>query len=327
MTPRDLVASATWEEATAMENFEARPAALDCIDTDGNTWTWVTGHLMFDSDGPDRDYIEVTSPVDARTFGIASVELDTADEARFTTEHGSRCIARAVRPYDAVPLGFSDQPLAVEAFIDDAVNLNPTFTTGPPTPLVFEASTVFVDDTAQRERAREFAEVVATDLQAAEQVPTWRRHVGATHIGWGPAKIPLRLSKVGLGNARFVTPTIAEALWRGERPAFRVEHVVARQLLADGWASTWETSGRDVDALAELVWRHRYGVVLTTPEEDAAISRASRIGGPERYVEAGITHVYDRLHRRDISVLWLDPDHANHESITRTLPHSRTPQW
>lgn len=302
-----------------MEHFAARPAALDCIDTDGNSWTWVTGDLRFGSDEPGRDYVEVTSPVDARTLGIASVELDTATEARFTTEHGSRCIARAVRPYDAVPLGFSDQPLAVEAFIADAVNLNPTFTLGPPTPLVFETSTVFVDDDTQRERAREFAEVVATDLQAAEQVPTWRRHVGATHLGWGPAKIPLQLSKVGLGNGRFVTPTIAEALWRGERPAFRVEHVVARQLLANEWTRTWEESGRDVAALTELVWRHRYGVVLTTPEEDAAITRVSRIGGPQRYVEAGLTHVYDRLHRRDVSVLWLDPDHENHGSLSLPL--------
>lgn len=301
-----------------VNRFAISPAALDCVDAEGNTWVWATPELRFGSDEPGRDYVEVPGQVESRTFGIASVELDTPEEARFTTEHGSRCIARAIRPYDAVPLGISDQPLPVEEIVASAIEDLPP-TGGPPTPLVFDSSEVYVDEETQRERAREFAEVVAADLTAAEQVPTWRKHVGPTHIGWGPAKIPLRLSKVGLGNGRFVTPTIAEALWRGERPAFRVEHVVARQLLANEWTTAWTATGGDLDAIAEIVWRHRYGVVLTTPEEDAAITKASsKVGGPERYVEAGIAHVYDRLHRRDISVLWLDPRNENHAQLARS---------
>ena len=178
--------------------------------------------------------------------------------------------------------------------------------------MFIDAGTVWFDEAEQRERARDIAAVVAHDLQGAADVPQWRTHVRSSHLGWAPAKVPVRTVDPGLSNTRFVTPSIAEALWRGTSPKVTREHAVSRSYLA----SEWEQTGGDLDKIADIIWDYRFGVVLTTVEEGKIIDRlGGRVGRTERYAAAGIPHVYDRLHRRDIPVAWIDPRHEAHHRL------------
>jgi len=298
-----------------MNEFSLAPAALDCIDIDGNSWSWFVDAFELHEDEQGRRSVEIFGgPVDPRTWGIASVELDTPEEARWTTEHGTRCVARRFRPYDAVSLGLHDQPLPVEVIV--AAGFDGTLSQRPvdhaESRLFIDADTVWFDEADQRERAREIAAVVAYDLEGAAALPQWRTHVRSSHLGWAPAKVPVRTADPGLSNTRFVTPSVAEALWRGTSPKVTREHAVSRSFLA----TEWENTGGDLDKIADIIWDYRFGVLLTTVEEGKTIDRlGARVGRTERYVAAGIPHLYDRFRRRDIPVGWLDPRHAEHHKL------------
>ncbi len=100
-----------------------------------------------------------------------------------------------------------------------------------------------------------------------------------------------------------MTPAVAELLNSGQRKGYRREHVVARSVLADIWRAA-----ASPEEIRQSVWDYRYAAVLTTVAEAAHIDRVGgRMGRTERYVDAGIFHVYDRLEGRDVSVTTLDP--------------------
>lgn len=298
-----------------MLQFTLSPAALECCDSHGEYWLWFVDAFAFHEDEQGSRSVEIFGgPVDPRTWGIASVELDTPDEARWITRSGTRCIARRFRPYDAVALGLHNQPLPVDVILEAGFegHLNVPREDPVESRLFIDPEAVWFDEAVQRERAQEIAAVVAHDLAGASALSQWRTHVRAGHLGWAPAKVPVRTADPGLSNTRFVTPSVAEALWRGTSPKVTREHAVSRSFLA----SEWQLTGGDLDKIADIIWDYRFGVVLTTVEEGKLIDRlGGRVGRTERYAAAGIPHVYDRLHRRDIPVAWIDPRHKDHHRL------------
>lgn len=185
----------------------------------------------------------------------------------------------------------------------------------PSTPLDLRPEEVWVNEEQARQRTREIAHVIAHDVRGRLELPEWRKHVPYGLLGWAPTKVPVAAANVSSKNARFVTPTVAEKLWRGDTTGLRREHVIARSLIT----ARWDAVGPDPELLAPIIWTYRFAIVLTTIDEARSIDKVGgKVGGCERYSRAGIHSVYDRLQRGDIDVALLDPEDPNHDLLELT---------
>lgn len=301
---------------SSSQRFQLSPFALEMDHDEDGHWAWARRKLTFNPYEPDPPMVEVQSDFDGRTFGLAELLVDEPGEARFVTVNGTRCWARPFRPYDAVLIAGTRAPVALDQLEgvlfagDDPPPEDPSGSI-----LELHPDRVWLDDEAQRRKTREIAEVVAHDVRGRATIEAWRRHVPFGLLGWAPTKVPLKAANVGPTNARFVTPTVAEMLWRGERSGFRREHIVARSAIV----KMWDEVGDDLEALARIIWDYRFAAVLTTIDEAKHIDRVGgRVGSTERYVTAGVPTVYDRLRRCDTPVGLLDPRHPAHAELELT---------
>jgi hypothetical protein len=295
-----------------MDRFNLATFALDVYSAGDINDVWFVVEATFSEHNGHRS-VELGGTSETRTVGIRSVEMDTPTEARWTGINGTTFRARPVRPYDAVAFRLSPHPQPVEVVGAALVGADQgDVPRGPSSSrLALDVDKVWWAEDEQREHARDVALAVAHDLLGEATIPGWRSHVGATHLGWAPTKVPVRGADVIWSNARFVTPTVAELLDQGERHRFRREHTVSRSLIAAKWHAA-----ADLDELTRIVWDHRFAIVLTTLEEQQRIDTiGSKTGGAERYIKAGIFRVYDRLHERDVDVELIDPSHPRHSEL------------
>lgn len=293
-----------------IERFSVSPAAVDWINDDGTAWTWVTDEILFEDLGVDGLAYRFVDDYDGREWRITEVRRDEPGRAEWRTNRGSTCTARPVRPYDAVALRLAPEPLPPE----DVMMLRRSDAERPgsevpgTTLLDLDPAVVWFDEPSQRERCSEVAAMIEHDLLGARTIQRWRRFVGVGHLGWAPMTVPVRAYDLGYRNSRFVSPAVAEMLWRGEKTGFAREHVVSRSRIAEEWESC-----TSVDDIEKIVWDYRFAVVLTTADEAKRIDRmGGRVGRWERYLEAGMPTVYDRLLRRDVHVAALDPRSPMH---------------
>lgn len=216
-----------------IEHFNQTPAAIDWINEDFSAWTWVTDRIVFEDLGVDGLAYRFTDDYDGREWRITDVRCDEPDRAEWRTNRGSTCVARPLRPYDAVALGLAPQPLPPDLIIMLRGNESGDLLRDDGAPgglLDLHPELAWYDEATQRDRAQEVAALVEHDLLGSRTLERWRRFVGIGHLGWAPMTVPVRAYDVGYRNARFVSPTVAEMLWRGEKSGFAREHVVSRSM-------------------------------------------------------------------------------------------------
>lgn len=296
-----------------IEHFRVAPAAVEWLSPSEGAWVWVTERIQFDDLGVDGLAFGFTDDYDGREWRIAEVYRDEPDRAEWLTTRGSTCVARALRPYDAVALRLSPQPLPPEVTLAlrSGERSDAAEDFAGATLLDLDPGVVWHEEGEQRERTRMIAAMVEHDLVGSRTIEGWRRFVRVGNMGWAPMTVPVRAADVSYRNARFVSPTVAELLWHGVRTGFRREHVVSRSLIAAEWEAA-----QTQHELESIIWNHRFAVVLTTEEEAKRVDRlGSRVGRSERYLKAGIPTVYDRLFRRDVYVEALDPKSHLHQQL------------
>ncbi len=292
--------------------FNLEPVAVERYHPEHGHEVWIAPYLVFHSD---IGSVEVPGGYDARTLGVETIIVDSPTEARWTIE-GTTCVARSIRPYDAVSIGLSDHPMAPAEIVARVLHGGDGPPPEHPPPehpascrLDLNAAAVFVDDDTQRQRAADTARAIEHDL-AGETITDWRLHVPLGFFGWAPTKVPLKHRELRFNNTRFMSPAMAERLWLGSPGEWRREHIVPRATLIKEWR---EAGSRE--ELVQSVWDYRFAVVGTTLEEDKQIT-ASKCERWERYIDAGVFSVYDRLTRRDVPVAAVDPHCLQH-----TLPY------
>ena len=298
------------------QKFRVSPFAIESTSPTEGYWIGIAKELRINFDEPDRPMVEVLSDADPRTYGLAELIEDAADEARWRTVNGSTMWARPLRRYDAVALGSAPFPVEQAGLADVLFGAaDPPSDYRPGSLLELRPDLVWEDDAAARQKTIEIADVVAHDVQGRRDIEAWRKHMPLGLLGWAPTKVPVKAANVGPKNARFVTPAVAEMLWDGQTTGLRREHIIARSNIV----KKWDAVGPDPRALAPIIWAYRFAIVLTTIDEARRIDRdGAKVGGCERYASAGVHTVYDRLQRRDIDVALLDPEHERHAELELT---------
>lgn len=300
-------------DSTYRQQFRPSPFAVEMAHPEHGFQLGFARELRLNFDEPDRPMVEVLSDADPRTFGIEELIVDSADEVRWTLPDGTTAWARRLRPYDAVAAGSSTVPIDGDALVDAVFGGSaPHVEASPSSLLELNTGKVWVSDDVARARTRDIADVVAHDVRGRLEIEAWRKHVPYGLLGWAPTKVPVKAANVGPSNSRFVTPTVAEMLWRGQSTGLRREHIVARSRIV----AMWDEVGPDPEELAPIIWAYRFAIVLTTIDEARRIDKVGgKVGGCERYARAGIHTVYDRLQQRDVDVALLDPEHEAHRTL------------